>query len=122
MAIVIDVGSGGVGNYTDLQASIARWMNRTDLGADIPGFIANAEARIATDLRVRKMLVSLPISAAAGEGALLPAGWLEFKSLSISHCLRSGNTVHVYVANKSAGAVTADLAVTVLKMPFSVSG
>lgn len=86
MAIVIDTGTAGTDTYVELQASIARWMNRTDLGADIPGFIANAEARIATDLRVRKMLVSLPISAAAGQNALLPPGWLEFKSLSINGC------------------------------------
>lgn len=86
MAIIIDTGGAGTDTYVELQASIARWMNRTDLGADIPGFIANAESRIATDLRVRKMLVSLTISAAAGQGALLPPGWLEFKSLAINGC------------------------------------
>lgn len=86
MAIVIDTGTAGTDTYTELQASIARWMNRTDLGADIPGFIAGAESRIATDLRVRKMLVSATMSAAAGAGALLPPGWLEFKSLAIDGC------------------------------------
>lgn len=86
MAIVIDTGTAGTDTYIELQASVARWMNRTDLGADIPGFIANAESRIATDLRVRKMLVSLTLNAAAGQGALLPAGWLEFKSLAVNGC------------------------------------
>lgn len=86
MAIVIDTGTGGTDTYTELQASIARWMNRTDLGADIPGFIANAESRIATDLRLRKMLVSITLNAAAGQGAALPAGWLDFKSLSVNGC------------------------------------
>ena len=84
MAIVIDTGTGGTDTYTELQASIARWMNRTDLGADIPTFIAHAESRIATDLRVRKMLTSLTLNAAAGQGAALPAGWLEFKSLGVN--------------------------------------
>jgi hypothetical protein len=86
MAIVIDTGTDGADTYVELQAAVARWMNRTDLTADIPGFIANAEARIATDLRVRQMLVSLTLTAAAGEGALLPPGWLEFKSLAINGC------------------------------------
>lgn len=84
MAIVIDVGTGGAGTYTELRATIARWMNRTDLDADIPSFVAHAEARIATDLRMRRMLVSLALDAAAGEGAELPEGWLEFKSLAIN--------------------------------------
>ncbi|MDP9911835.1 hypothetical protein J2W27_003959 [Variovorax boronicumulans] len=43
-------------------------------------------------------------------------------SLSVNHYVRSGHTVHLYVTNKSSGAVTADLAVTVLKFPYSVSG
>jgi hypothetical protein len=86
MAIVIDTGTAGIDTYDDLKAAVARWMNRTDLGADIPGFIANAESRIATDLRVRKMLVSMTLNAAAGQGALLPPGWLEFKSLAIDGC------------------------------------
>jgi hypothetical protein len=86
MAIVIDTGTAAAGTYEELKTEVARWMNRTDLGADIPGFIAHAEARIATDLRVRRMLVSLSVNAAAGEGALLPPGWLEFKSLAINGC------------------------------------
>jgi hypothetical protein len=83
MAIVIDTGTGGAATYTDLQADIARWMNRTDLTTDIPTFIAHAESRIATDLRLRKMLVSITINAAASQSASLPAGWLDFKSLAI---------------------------------------
>lgn len=86
MAIVIDTGTAGTDTYDELKSSIARWMNRTDLGTDIPGFVVNAEARIATDLRVRKMLVSLTLNAPAGAGAPLPAGWLEFKSLAINGC------------------------------------
>ncbi|MNL17772.1 hypothetical protein D3C87_1388870 [compost metagenome] len=43
-------------------------------------------------------------------------------TLSVSHCYRQGNLVRVWVTNKSAGTVIAPLSVTVLKMPFSVSG
>lgn len=37
--------------YSELQASIANWLNRDDLTAVIPDFIALAETRIARDLR-----------------------------------------------------------------------
>ena len=37
--------------YSELQASIANWLNRDDLTAVIPDFIALAEARISRDLR-----------------------------------------------------------------------
>lgn len=40
-----------ISNYTDLQASIANWLNRDDLTSVIPDFIALAETRIARDLR-----------------------------------------------------------------------
>lgn len=43
-------------------------------------------------------------------------------TLTVSHYYRVANTVRVWVTNKSAGAVVAPLSVTVLKMPFSVSG
>jgi hypothetical protein len=42
--------------------------------------------------------------------------------LSVNHCVRSGNAVRVYVTNKSSDVVTADLAITVLKFPYTVSG
>ena len=32
--------------YSELQQAIADWMNRADLSATIPNFIANAEARL----------------------------------------------------------------------------
>ena len=52
-------------NYTELQATIADWLHRTDLTAQIPGFIALAEERINRALRVRQMetvLAATPVA------------------------------------------------------------
>lgn len=71
--------------YADLQASVAAWMNRTDLTATIPDFVAIAEARMNDDLRLRAMLTAASLSTVANvQTVALPADWLEFKALSIS--------------------------------------
>ena len=70
-------------NYADLQTSVASWMNRTDLGAQIPDFIAIAEARINSVLRVREQVKTASLSTVAGvQTVTLPADWLEFVALS----------------------------------------
>jgi hypothetical protein len=71
-------------NYTDLLASVASWMNRTDLTAVIPDFVTIAESRIARDLRHRKQLVSDTLTASTSTRAVaLPSDWLEFSNLTI---------------------------------------
>lgn len=42
-------------SYATLQSAVADWLNRDDMTAVIPQFIANAEARFKRDLRVRKL-------------------------------------------------------------------
>jgi hypothetical protein len=42
-------------NYTTLQSTIADWLHRTDLTAQIPSFIELAEEKINRALRVRQM-------------------------------------------------------------------
>lgn len=42
-------------NYTTLQSTVADWLHRTDLTAQIPSFIELAEERINRALRVRQM-------------------------------------------------------------------
>lgn len=64
-------------NYADLQASIANWLSRTDLGAVIPDFIALAESSIMTDVRLRPTVTTLATVANQAHVAL-PADWLEF--------------------------------------------
>jgi hypothetical protein len=69
-------------NYTDLQASVASWINRADLTSQIPDFIAIAESFIADDVRVREMLVSDTLVTVPGQDYIdLPDGWLEFENI-----------------------------------------
>ena len=44
-------------NYTDLQASVADFLNRSDLTSVIPDFVTMAEAEFNRTLRVREMSV-----------------------------------------------------------------
>lgn len=64
-------------NYTDLQASVAAWLYRTDLTAVIPDFIALSEVDIRTDLRLLPTVATL--TTVPGQDYItLPADWLEF--------------------------------------------
>lgn len=54
-----------IGNYDELQDAIANWLDRDDLTARIPEFIALAEARIKRELR-RRTIVS-PFTVAEGD-------------------------------------------------------
>ncbi len=55
MTIVVAGGASGGGNQTmaTLTAAVARWLNRTDLGPVLAGFVGMAEAEIARDTRLR---------------------------------------------------------------------
>ena len=44
-------------NYTELQASVADFLNRSDLTSVIPDFVTMAEADLNRTLRVREMSV-----------------------------------------------------------------
>jgi hypothetical protein len=83
MAIIIDTGGSTGRTYSDLLTQVAKWMNRGDLTAFIPDFIVNAEARIATDLRLRRMIVRATLAVTMGNPAPLPEGWLEFVNISL---------------------------------------
>jgi hypothetical protein len=62
--------------YTDLRANIAAFLNRDDLAAIIPTFIALAEAQMARDVRHWRM--ERRQTATFDEGfEELPADWLE---------------------------------------------
>ena len=69
-------------NYTDLQASVASYLGRSDLSAVIPDFIRFAELRLARDIRTRKMLKSATANMVAGDERLsLPTDFLEVRNL-----------------------------------------
>lgn len=70
--------------YTELQASVANWLHRTDLTAVIPDLIVLAEARLARDLRLRSQVTSATLSTVASQRSVgLPTGWLEFENVTL---------------------------------------
>lgn len=70
--------------YTDLQASVASWLNRTDLAVIIPDFIAIAEAYHGRDLRLRKQISMITLSTSPNDrGMYLPSDFLEIENISI---------------------------------------
>ncbi len=71
--------------YTDLQAAVAGWMNRTDLTAAIPDFVALAEARISRDLRIRKQVATTTLTCVAGtQYVTLPSDFLEIENITLT--------------------------------------
>lgn len=69
--------------YSGLQASIANFLARSDLGTEIIDFIALAEAEFNRELRIRSMetTVSLTIDA---ETEALPTGFLGLRSIFLT--------------------------------------
>lgn len=70
-------------SYSDLKASIASYLHRSDLTSMIPEFIADGETRIYNDLRVRAMEAAYSEAIASGTVAL-PSGFLEWKFLYVN--------------------------------------
>lgn len=97
-----------IANYITLQDDVAAWLHRTDLGAQIPRFIALAEDRIKARLWASIQDVAATLETVAGEGAIArPADFLHMRALSIpglvscityvtpeqmSACYRQGNS------------------------------
>lgn len=65
--------------FTQLQARIAAWMNRSDLTAVIPEFVELAEEKINRQLRVRGMEVALPETEIVDGKINLPSNTLDVK-------------------------------------------
>lgn len=71
-------------SYSELQASVASWLNRGDLSANIPDFITLAEAQLSTDLKTRSMENKVTLSTVAGTKTVaLPTDMLEMRRLQV---------------------------------------
>jgi hypothetical protein len=81
--------------YSELQAAIADWLNRSDLTARIPDFITLAETRINRDLRAREQQVIATANVDTPFFAL-PGDFLEFKSFRITDT--GGNAFELMLA------------------------
>lgn len=69
--------------YTELKASVADWLNRTDLTAEIPDFISLAEAQMERTLRTRQMLTRTTLTVNS-EFETTPADFLETRALKLT--------------------------------------
>jgi hypothetical protein len=77
--------------YTDLLASVAAWLNRSDLTTVIPDFVMLSEGRIARDLRLRKQVVTTTLSTVANVSTLtLPADYLETENITVTSTSPAG--------------------------------
>jgi len=70
--------------YTDLQATLADYLARTDLTSQIPTFVTLAENRLRRDVRIRQMIKVVTASTAASDPTVsLPSDFLEMRDLHI---------------------------------------
>ncbi|WP_393922898.1 hypothetical protein [Pseudomonas fluorescens] len=71
-------------NYAELQVSVASWLNRGDLSANIPDFITLAETQLNTDLKTRAMEAKTTLATVAGVNTVaLPTDMLEMRRLQV---------------------------------------
>ncbi len=71
-------------NYTELQSSVANWLNRSDLTTEITGdFIVLTEKDFNSKLRIRKMVESDSSFSINAETVALPSGFLQVRDLFI---------------------------------------
>ena len=71
-------------NYSDLQASVASYLGRSDLTTQIPDFIRFAEIRLGRELRTRQMLNSATAPTVANDArTALPTDFLEIRDLFV---------------------------------------
>ncbi len=76
------------GTYTGLQASVADFLNRADLTATIPDFIALAEAQMNRQLQTREMWVLRTITVSE-QSLALPPDLMAVESLQVQdNCVR----------------------------------
>ncbi len=71
-------------NYDDLKTTVANYLARSDLTAQIPNFIRLAEVRLRRELRLRQMLKSSTTTMTGGDQTVtLPIDFLELRDLFV---------------------------------------
>jgi len=72
-------------SYSDLKATIANYLARSDLTSMIPDFIQLAENRLRRELRLRVMLKVATTTSAANDSTVeLPSDFLEMRDLHLN--------------------------------------
>ncbi len=105
--------------YTSLKASIANWLNRSDLTSEIQDdFIKLTEADLNSKLRVRSMIAQVNITVNA-ETAALPTDFLQIRNFYIL----SGQTKTPLVYTTPASMdTTSGTSTTGLPTTFTILG
>tara|TARA_B110000261_G_scaffold162035_1_gene204790 strand:+ start:859 stop:1506 length:648 start_codon:yes stop_codon:yes gene_type:complete len=71
--------------YTELKDAVADWLDRSDLTARIPDFIALAETRINRELRIRPMEVRSTMTTTSGNQYFnLPGGYIQMRNIQLN--------------------------------------
>ena len=71
-------------NYSDLKTTVANYLGRSDLTAQIPTFITLAETRLARQLRLRQMLKVVSSSTTGGDNTVgLPSDFLTVRDFYV---------------------------------------
>jgi hypothetical protein len=71
-------------NYAELQSNIADFIHRSDLTAVIPTFIQLAEAKIANNIKGRKLIKTATLTLTSGSPTLaLPTDYENMKSIVV---------------------------------------
>lgn len=71
-------------NYAELQTEVANYLHRTDLGGQIPTFIATAEAMMFRELNIKVMEASVTGTTVDGY-AVLPNDFSQVTRVSVSN-------------------------------------
>lgn len=71
--------------YDGLKASVANWLNRTDLTTEIPDFIELAENRIFHDVRVPTNEKTVLLTVSSDGYATIPSDFLEVKDVFFNY-------------------------------------
>ncbi len=99
-----------ISTYSDLKAAVADWLNRTDLTATIPNFIALAEADINSHFDLRTVESDQLVTTTPGSRYVaLPAGFREPQNLWINRTYGRDNplrfvTPELLTTSNSPGA------------------
>ena len=71
-------------NYSDLKTTVANYLGRSDLTAQIPTFITLAETRLSRQLRLRQMLKVVSTQTTGGDGTVgLPTDFLTVRDFYV---------------------------------------
>lgn len=83
--LVAEESGVSITTYSELQTAIGNWLDRSDLSARIPEFIALAEAQMNRDLRIRDMQKRVTTSMVSGtEYYDTPDDMLEIRNIQIN--------------------------------------